>query len=390
MLAMPLTSVVLLHASPSQMGIITALGVLPFVLFSLPGGVLLDRHGKFKVYVGGEMALALLVLAIPVAWWLDCLSIPLMYVFSFCIGTIFTIAGSAAQVVLTLLVGRENLVKANAQNALASSIAEVSGPGLAGLLIRLLGPPMAMLFDVFMLIGSLLLLRGIQVKEDIPETQMRNFKKELLDGLRHVFHHPTLREIAACAASWQFFAQMAMTVEILFAVRELGLSEETTAYSFVALGMGSVVCAGVGTKISRLLGMGASMLFGIALMSVSWLLMLALRGYVPDLMLFVGMLFGFSFGATLMYINMMAMRQSATPDDMLGRVNSSMRWLALIPAAPGALIGGWVAEQMGLTMAIGLGGGGCMLVAIIFSWRPVLRSTKTLSLPVKSECVVKV
>jgi len=374
MLALPLTSVVLLQASPTQMGLLTALELLPFVLFSLPGGVFLDRRRKFPVYVVGELAMGALLLLIPLAWWLGHLSMPLMYLVAFGLGCVYTVAGSAAQIVLTQLVGRDNLVRAHAQNALATSLAEVTGPGMAGVLIRILGAPLALVADAFLLVGSVLLLRGIRIEEQLPTAPPRAFTAELLEGLHFVRNHPILMELAAVLGCWQFFAQMALSIQILYAVRELGLSEHSTALSFIALGIGSIAAGAAGPALSRHWGVGRSLLLGVALTSVSWLGVLALRGHVDAVLLFGAMLLCFSLGGTLMFINMLSLRQSSTPAPMLGRMNSTMRWLALIPAGPGALIGGWVAEHWGLSYSLALAGGGCLLVALVFSLRPVLRA----------------
>ena len=104
MLALPLTAAVLLHATPTQMGLLTAMEVAPFVLFSLPSGVWLDRVRKLPVYVIGESLLALIVASVPLAWWLGWLSMVWLYIVGFAIGTVATIAGSAAQIVLTQVV----------------------------------------------------------------------------------------------------------------------------------------------------------------------------------------------------------------------------------------------------------------------------------------------
>jgi MFS family permease len=94
MLALPLTAAVLLHATPTQMGLLTAMEIAPFVLFSLPGGVWLDRVRKLPVYIVGESLLAVAVASVPLAYWMGWLSMPWMYAVGFFIGTIFTIAGS--------------------------------------------------------------------------------------------------------------------------------------------------------------------------------------------------------------------------------------------------------------------------------------------------------
>src|ERR1700683_1394304 len=165
LLALPLTAAVLMHAAPTQMGLLTAMELVPFVLFSLPTGVWLDRVRKLPVYVVGELSIACAVATVPVAWWFGWLSMRWLYVVGFLIGAVNTTAGSAAQIVLTQIVPRERLVEAHAKNALASSTAEVTGPATAGALIKLTGAPLALLADALLLLISSTILRGVQVKE---------------------------------------------------------------------------------------------------------------------------------------------------------------------------------------------------------------------------------
>src|ERR1700712_1683792 len=107
MLALPLTAAVLLHATPTQMGALTTMELLPFVLFSLPTGVWLDRVRKLPVYVLGESLLSLVVASVPLAWWMGWLTMPWLYAVGFVIGLVNTVAGSAAQIVLTQVVTRD-------------------------------------------------------------------------------------------------------------------------------------------------------------------------------------------------------------------------------------------------------------------------------------------
>jgi hypothetical protein len=115
MLALPLTAAVMLNASASQMGILTMMETLPFVLLSLPTGVWLDRMRKLPVYIAGETIIGLAVISVPVAWWLDMVNMRWLYVVGFIIGMVNTMAGTAAQIVLTQIVPRERLVEAHAK-----------------------------------------------------------------------------------------------------------------------------------------------------------------------------------------------------------------------------------------------------------------------------------
>ena len=381
MLALPLTAVFLLDATPTQMGLLTAMEIAPFVLFSLPGGVVLDRMQKLPIYIAGEIFMGLALLSIPLAWALDMLNMPLMYGVSFALGTVYTIAGSASQIVLTQLVGRDKLVQAYSQNAIAGSMAEVLGPGMAGLLIRVFSAPLALVMDALLLIGSVLMLRGIHIHEEVaPRASWkdRSFKAELLKGLAFVRSQKMLLEMAATVGAWQFFAQLALSVQIIFAVKDLGLDETLVSMSFVTLGIGSVLGGMAGPKISQRIGPGPALIVGVSITSLGWLGLLAFEGVLPSIVLFSWMLVCFSWGATLLFVNFLSLRQSFTPTDLLGRMTTTMRWLILLPAGPGAILGGWMAEHLGMRSSLLAAGVGTVCVALVAWLRPHLKTLKQL------------
>ena len=105
----------------------------------------------------------------PLAWWAGWLSIAWLYLCAFVIGIVYTVAGSAAQIVLTQVVARDRLVEAHAKNALASSGAEVAGPGLAGALIKLVGAPLALLVDAVLVSISARSCAASRVHEQPPD-----------------------------------------------------------------------------------------------------------------------------------------------------------------------------------------------------------------------------
>jgi len=381
MLALPLTAAVLLHATPTQMGLLTAMEIAPFVLFSLPSGVWLDRVRKLPVYVCGEIALALTVASVPLAWILGVLTMPWMYFVGFALGTVFTTAGSAAQIVLTQVVSRERLVEAHAKNALASSGAEVVGPGLAGLLIRVVGAPVALLVDAAMLLWSAWILRGVRVTERRTPQPDAHFWRDLRSGLRFVAGTRLLVALAAVVGCWQMFHQAAMVVNILFATRELGLNEQQIGGCFVALGAGTVLASVFGNRLSRRIGPGPSLPLAIGVCAVGWLLLAVAPVSAWGVAAFAFMLFAFGVGAVLIFINFLAMRQAVTPEPLLGRMTSTMRWLILIPAGPGALIGGWLGEHVGLRAALVFAGMGGLLLSAVAAWLGTIRQVRVLPKP---------
>jgi MFS family permease len=377
LLALPLTAAVLMHAAPTQMGLLTAMELAPFALFSLPTGVWLDRVRKLPVYVVGELSIACAVASVPVAWWFGWLSMRWLYVVGFLIGAVNTTAGSAAQIVLTQIVPRERLVEAHAKNALATSAAEVTGPGAAGALIKLTGAPLALVADAALLLISASILRGVPVRESSALTRTA-FWTAMREGIDFVRGHRLLVTMATCVGVWQLCNQAAMVVQILFATRQLGLTERGVGLSYVALGIGTVLASANGHRVVRRFGPGPTMVLGFAVSGSGWLLLSLAPLNILGVVAYALMLMMFGIGAVFIFINFLSLRQSVTPGPMLGRMTSTMRWLILIPAGPGALLGGWLGEHLGLRVALGFAGISALLLALMAWRRPVIRSITTL------------
>ena len=378
LLALPLTAALLLQATPIQMGLLTAVEMLPFALFSLPSGVWLDRVRKLPVYVAGELMIALSVASVPLAWHLGWLGMPWLYAVGFVIGTVSTTAGSAAQIVLTQVVPRDRLVEAHAKNALASSGADVAGPGAAGLLIRLMGAPLALLLDALMLVVSAAILRGLPVVEQRPARTDSHFWRDLVTGLRFVRGHAVLVTLALVVGGWQLCSNAVQAVQILHATRGLGLGEQAIGLCYAGLGLGSLLASVLGNRISQRLGPGPAIVIGFTTCGLGWLLPALLPAGVGGVIAFAAMLMLSGVGGVLVFINFLALRQAVTPAPLLGRMTSTMRWLILLPAGPGALLGGWIGEHAGLPTALGAAGISALLLAAA-AWRSrVMRSLREL------------
>jgi MFS family permease len=385
LLALPLSAAVLLHASPTQMGALTAAEIVPFALFSLPTGVWLDRVRKLPVYIIGEMMISLTVASVPFAWWMGWLSMDWLYIVAFVIGAVNTTAGSAAQIVLTQIVPRERLVEAHAKNSLASSTAEVSGPGFAGVLIKLIGAPFALLADAALLLISATILRGVNVTETAHRQRPR-FWPAMREGVNFVRGHSLLVAMATCVGIWQFCNACAMQQQILLATRELGLSARGVGLSYVALGVGTIATSTVGARIARRLGPGPTLALGFAMCGFGWLVLGVAPAGIWSTAAYPLMLFSFGVGAVLIFINFLSLRQSVTPGHMLGRMTSTMRWLILLPSIPGALWGGCLGTYLGVRYSLGFAGSGALVLALWAWQQPIIRSVRTLP-SLRSEAV---
>jgi MFS family permease len=231
--------------------------------------------------------------------------------------------------------------------------------------------------DAVMLLISATILRGVPVKEH-SLAKPAAFWVAMREGIDFVRGHRLLVTMATCVGTWQLCNQAGMVVQILFATRQLGLTERGVGLSYVALGLGTVLASANGHRVVRRFGPGPTMVLGFATSGTGWLLLSLAPLNVFGIVAYALMLMMFGTGAVFIFINFLSLRQSVTPGPMLGRMTSTMRWLILIPAGPGALLGGWLGEHLGLRVALGFAGTTALLLALV-AWRlPIIRSITTL------------
>ena len=198
------------------------------------------------------------------------------------------------------------------------------------------------------------------------------------EGLRFVRGHELLMTMAICVGVWEMCNQAAMVVQILFATRKLGLSERGVGLSYVALGRryGRRQRARLSSRSAS--GPGPTLVLGFAISGCGWLVLAAAPLNRIGVAGYAFMLLSFGVGAVFIFINFLSLRQAVTPASMLGRMTSTMRWLILLPAGPGALLGGWLGEHVGLRTALGFAGVTALALSAVASRLKVVRSVKTL------------
>ncbi len=376
-LALPLTAALVLHATPTEMGILTMMHVLPYTLFGLFTGVLIDRSKKLPLVIWADVGRGVMLLLVPLAAWLGFLGMPLLYLVSFFVGLGGIIGWAAYQVFMTERVGRHNLVEANSRIALSDSSAQLIGPGVAGALIHAFTAPIAILLDALAFFASALMLRGIRSRDtDAPKqvghATWASIWGDAKEGLSLIWHNPILRAISWGLALWQLLRHAYVAIVILFAVRDLSLSAGQLGALYMLAGVGFLFASFACQWLNVRFGIGRVMLGGIGMTALSWLLIATIVKSDVAFWLLGAALFIFDFGAMLFFINYLSLRQSATPDHLLGRVTSTMIFLALSLAPIGSILGGVVGEWLGLRATIGMCGvGAAILVFAQFKTTPL-------------------
>jgi MFS family permease len=371
-LAFPLAGALLLHASPSEMGILGACGLLPYLVISLPAGGWIDRVRRRPVLVSLSFLLAFALLVVPIAYVLGVLSMPVLYLVALVTGTSGLVYDIAAQSYLPTLIAREDLVEGNSKLELSRSAAQVVGPGLGGALVVLVTAPIAILVDSVALLFSATMLLSIRTAEPAPRlTDSRpGLIREIREGLALVYANRILLSIAATMATYFFFDSMVQAVYILYVTRDLGMGADQVGLILAIGNVGFLPGALLAGRIGRRFGIGPTLILAIGTCSVFGLLA-PLAAPALAFPMLVAARFGVAFGMPVFMINQISLRQSITPDRLLGRLTGTMKFVAIGVAPIGALAGGALGSGMGVHAAIGLAAAGTLAAVALLASSPV-------------------
>jgi MFS family permease len=377
-LALPLTAVLALGASGTEMGILGAARWLPYLLFGLLAGAWLDRVRRRPVLIASHLGRAMLLASIPVAAILGWLRIEQLYIVTLALGSLMIFSDAAYQALLPSLVSREDLVDGNSKLELSRSAALIVGPGLGGWLVQLITAPLAVAVDAVSFALDALLVATISQPEPPPAavTKNRSLRREIAEGLRWVFGSQFLRPIQVAAMFFIGANAVWSTVYVLYATRELHLEPAVLGLIFAAGGPGALAGAVSAGFFVKRFGLGPVILATHALAGAS-VFLIPLSVAVGPLAVPVLMIaaFVFGLGVTLGSIAELSVRQGITPTRLQGRMNATMRSLNWSTAALGSLLGGFLGDAIGLvpTLLVGACGSFTSVAWIAFSAIPRLR-----------------
>lgn len=372
-LALSLTAAVILEASPEQMGVLNAAGFLPFLLISLFAGVWVDRTRRKPILMIGDLGRAVLLGSIPLAAELHLLTMNQLIVVSFLVGILTVFFDVAYQSFLPSMVGREHLVEGNSKLEVSRSITQIAGPGVAGFLVQLFTAPIAIALDAFSFILSALFVWRIKTEEPAPNRQkQRSVLHEIIEGLRVVFGNPSLRSIAACTATSNFFGNIAQTVFILYATRNLNMDALTLGAIFGIASIGGLLGAVYNARIVARLGLGTTIIAAIFIGGLGNLFapLVETSAGIGIPLIVIGFCL-LTAGGTIYNINQVSLRQTITPHRLLGRMNASMRFIVYGTIPIGSLVGGILGGSVGLRTTLVIGALGSLLAPLWIYFSPV-------------------
>ncbi len=370
--AIPFTAL-LLTSDPLAFSILNASAFIGFAVFALFIGVYVDRHRRQRIMtlanIGRGIFLGLIPLA-AVTGTLTRAGMPLLYVVSFMVGLLTVFFDVSYQAILPSLVDRSQLVEGNSKLEWSRSGAQVVGPGMAGLVVQAVYPPLAIAIDATSYMASASVLSRIK-QDEIIKPSTASVWHDLKEGLAIVLKDKRLRSIAGSTATSNFFSNVIFSILILYLVRQLGYTAAVVGTIFLIGGLGAFGGIALSSRLTRLIGVGpviiAGMILGglgtipyaLANSSLSAPIFSAtgipvLGSFRLDLNALILMMGGFvtSIGVVVYNINQVSLRQAIVPKSVQGRMNASMRWIVW---GTGAIAGGVLAEVFGLREAIVIG-----------------------------------
>ena len=373
--AIPFTAL-LLTSDPLAFSILNASAFIGFAVFALFIGVYVDRHRRQRIMtlanVGRGIFLGLIPLA-AVTGTLTRAGMPLLYFVSFMVGLLTVFFDVSYQAILPSLVDRSQLVEGNSKLEWSRSGAQVVGPGMAGLVVQAVYPPLAIAIDATSYMASASVLSRIK-QDELIKPSTASVWHDLKEGLAIVLKDKRLRSIAGSTATSNFFSNVIFSILILYLVRQLGYTAAVVGTIFLIGGLGAFGGIALSSRLTRLFGVGpviiAGMILGglgtipyaLANSSLSAPIFSAtgipvLGSFRLDLNALILMMGGFvtSIGVVVYNINQVSLRQAIVPKSIQGRMNASMRWIVWGTIPAGAITGGVLAEVFGLREAIVVG-----------------------------------
>ena len=367
-LALPLTAILVLDATPLQLGILAAAGSAPALVLGLGVGVWVDRRRKRPVMVASACVRGLLLLVVPVAAALQSLRIEYLYGVALGVGVLNLFYSVANRSLLPSLVARAELVEANSRLEIGLSASQVAGPGSAGAVTRLFGAPAALIADAVTSAVSALAIWTIRAPEPQPETSQRrgDLIEEARQGLGLIRRSSVLLAIAGVIGGLTIFNAMFEIGWFLYVTNRLNVDPLSLTLMISISSIGSLLGASVADRIIRWAGTGRTIVAGVVMAGLSDLATPLIGEPFTGVVVFLtAVMFFFGVGIAVYSVSQVSLRQAVTPLRLQGRMNGVMNSLQVGLVPVGALAGGVLGETIGIRPTMLLSAGG-ELVAVIW------------------------
>jgi MFS family permease len=377
-LALPLIAVTLLNASAGEVGLLTAAVWLPNIVSLFIGTWVDQRRNKRALMIAADLSRVVVLLSLPLAYWLDLLTLGQLFVIAVLAGTAHVVFNTAYASFFVRLVSRDKFLEASSKLSATRSISFMGGPAVGGVLIQWLTAPVAVLADAASFMFSALQLSRLNTPIFEPEPATESLPRRARSGMGYLLRHPYLRASLGCATTVNFFSLIATALLILYASRELELSAGIIGLAFGIGASGSLLGALAAAPLTRVIGAGRLIAFGavvfpgaiaIAVFASGpiWVRATALAGAE-----FVG-----GFAVMCFDVPLNALQAAVTDEKVRSRVSGAFSSINYGVRPLGAVVGGLLGTWLGVreTLLISAAGG---LIAVLWLVRSPIIHVRTL------------
>ena len=375
-IALPLAAITMLGASAFEVGLLTAATYGAFIFVALPAGVLVDRLPKKRIMIWCDSSRLVIIGSVPVLSAVHRLTLGQLYAVALTAGVCAVFFDVSQQSYVPSLLDPADLTEGFGKLGASASFAQVSGSGLASGLVAVIGAARAVTADALSYAASVACLLSIQGQEPRPERKSagaRQLRRDTVQGLRFITHHPVLRKTTACAAAGNLFIAMQIALNLLFLIRVLH-ARPAFAGLFTAMGsMGGIIGGMLAASITRRVGSARIIWFSLLVLDgPSLLLPLAEPGW--RIVLFILGDGVSAFACAIFGAAQLAYRQSVCPPDMRGRMNAASRWITWSTLPVGGLLGGFAGSAIGIRPSIWIAYAGSWAAGLLVYFSPLRRA----------------
>jgi len=373
-LALPLAAVLTLDASAFQMGLLATLAWLPHLLFSLHAGVWIDHRGRRRAtMIAADIGRALVLASVPVAYFLDALTMPHLYAVAFLHGSLSVFFDLSWSTIFVSVVPREDFVDANSKLFQTRSLSSVAGPSIAGGLVQVLGAPVALAADAVSFLGSAAILARMHVVEPEPDRDpSERLRTRLASGIRFIFRSDILRASLLSFSTINFFNLMFSALFVLYATEELEVKPGELGLILGSAAVGGLIGAVAAPRLSRAIGVGPSLMVGTVLFPLPLMLVPAAGGSHRLVLAFLFLAeFGAALGVMILDVNGNSINAALSPDRLRARIGGAHRVVNYGVRPIGSLLAGVLGEAIGLRSTLWIAAGGATLAILWLIPSPV-------------------
>ncbi|MFC7487377.1 MFS transporter [Knoellia sp. CPCC 206453] len=352
-IALPLTALTVLDATPLQMGLIAAASYAAWLVIGLPAGALVVRLPLRGTQVSMDLARALAVASVPIAWWSGHLTITQLVVVALVISFANVMFDVANSTFLPMVVPKDQLHERNSLMSGTYATTQLGGPSIGGLAIQVLGAVPTLLVDAVSYVVSATLLRSLPSRAPVAAASAdRPAMRQMIgEGWRYVTRHPVMAPCMWSATAINFVCGAQMALFALYLVRDLDTPAAFVGFLLAAEGVGSLIGAALSPRVVRRLGSARACVASSILSFVGGLLIPIGTGWVAWLCFALGNIV-FAGGVVIFSTATRTYRQQASPPEMLSRVMATVRFVSWGAIPVGGLVAGLVATWVGARWAL--------------------------------------